>query len=158
MLGTHLAGSWKPHLQMKKPIGPTFIWGQTGPPDGLYVIFVLVETKMPAFTPNRSILNPRFEGYKFSFTPSSHLTHIPLSHYVTQSRSGTRVLAFEEVASRLRHNHLAVGEDSAIYVGEGGVVVLVQVEDEDPDADQRTINQEQVRFVPCWTITDTLIM
>lgn len=81
-----------------------------------------------AFTPRRPLLNPHFEGYKLSFTPAPHIVSVPLEHRATQSRSGTHALGFQEVSSRVRHNHLAVSESDAVYIAEDGSVVIVHAE------------------------------
>ncbi|KAF8582139.1 hypothetical protein K439DRAFT_1283768, partial [Ramaria rubella] len=77
----------------------------------------------------RTLLNNNFEGYKLSFTPSPELQHIVLPERATQSRFGINARGFQEVASRVRHNHLAVGEGAAIYIAERGDVVLVRMID-----------------------------
>ena len=60
--------------------------------------------------PNRALLNPRFDGYKFS--PLEHeevISHNPLEHRLSQTNvSGRAPLSFEEVQSRVTHNHLAI--------------------------------------------------
>jgi hypothetical protein len=88
---------------------------------------------MPPFTPIRTLLNPQFEGYKLSFSPSPRLQHIPLHRQATQSRTGINARGFQEVASRVRHNHLEVGGNKAMYVAEDGSVVLVSLDGEKSD-------------------------
>lgn len=92
-----------------------------------------IELLMSPFAPTRSLLNPQFEGYKLSFTPSSHLQCITLPQQATQSRRGINSRGFQEVASRVRHNHLAVGENSAVYIADDGSVVLVRLDGGDSD-------------------------
>lgn len=107
---------------------------------------------MPPFTPTRSLLNPQFEGYKLSFTPSPYLQHVSLPQRATQSRAGITSRGFQEVASRVRHNHLAVGKDSAMYVGEDGSVVLVRLEG------GSDMNDELVRQKTMYCITTLRLM
>ncbi|KAF8517427.1 hypothetical protein BU17DRAFT_49856 [Hysterangium stoloniferum] len=85
---------------------------------------------MTKFTPNRSLLDPRFEGYKLSFTPSPALQYVLLPKHASQSRVGVSSLGFQQVASRVRHNHLAVGDGNAMYVADDGSVVLVTIDGE----------------------------
>ncbi|KAI0754951.1 hypothetical protein C8Q80DRAFT_1117491 [Daedaleopsis nitida] len=69
---------------------------------------------------NRSLLNPRFDGYKFS--PLEHdevASRFPLEHKLSQTNvSGRAPLSFQEVQSRVTHNHLAVCSQTnrAVYV------------------------------------------
>ncbi|KIJ54937.1 hypothetical protein M422DRAFT_24802 [Sphaerobolus stellatus SS14] len=88
---------------------------------------------MPNFTPTRSLLNPHFEGYKLSFTPTPNIQYVTLPQHVNQARAGISSLGFQKVASRVRHNHLAVGSggNEAVYVAEDGSVTLVRVDGQD---------------------------
>jgi hypothetical protein len=95
---------------------------------------------MPPFTPSRPLLNPQFEGYKLSFRPSLGLRHIQLPHRATQSRTGTHALGFQQVASRVRHNHLAVGDDGALYVAEDGSVVIVRSDERYGDLHEKEVH------------------
>ena len=65
---------------------------------------------MPTFSPDRSLLNPRFDGYKFAPLEYDEVTsHHPLEHKLSQTNvSGRNPLSFQEVQSRVTHNHLAV--------------------------------------------------
>ena len=65
---------------------------------------------MPDFTPDRALLNPRFDGYKFSPLEYEDVaSRYPLEHKLTQTNvSGRAPLSFQEVQSRVTHNHLAV--------------------------------------------------
>ena len=69
---------------------------------------------MPTFTPDRSLLNPRFEGYKFSPLEYDEVsTHHPLQLKLSQTNvSGRAPLSFQEVQSRVLHNHLAICSQS----------------------------------------------
>ncbi|KAI8978686.1 hypothetical protein BD414DRAFT_465693 [Trametes punicea] len=75
---------------------------------------------MPTFTPDRSLLNPKFEGYKFAPLEYDEVTaHYPLEHKLSQTNvSGRAFLSFQEVQSRVLHNHLAICNQSkrAVYV------------------------------------------
>ena len=73
------------------------------------------------FKPNRSFLNPKFEGYKFNPLPQNELTcryglqHKPSQTNTSASRS-TQPMSFQEVQSRITHNHLTVRPNSALGV------------------------------------------
>ena len=72
-----------------------------------------------AFEPNKSLLNPKFEGYKLDAIDQDQvLTRFKLEHPLSQSSAaGRSPLSFQEVQSRIRHNHLVVGPDGrAVYV------------------------------------------
>ncbi|KAI0354943.1 hypothetical protein OH77DRAFT_1590313 [Trametes cingulata] len=75
---------------------------------------------MPTFNPDRSLLNPKFEGYKFAPLEYDEVTaHYALEHKLSQTNvSGRAPLSFQEVQSRVLHNHLAVCSQSrrAVYV------------------------------------------
>ncbi|KAI0822263.1 hypothetical protein BC628DRAFT_1327771 [Trametes gibbosa] len=75
---------------------------------------------MPTFTPDRSLLNPKFDGYKFSPLEYDEVTsHYSLQHRLSQTNaSGRAPLSFQEVQSRVLHNHLVVCSQSrrAVYV------------------------------------------
>lgn len=101
---------------------------------------------MPVFTPTRSLLNPQFEGYKLNFSPSPRLQHIPLQQRATQSRTGINARGFQDVASRVRHNHLAVGENKAMYVAEDGSVVLVSLDEDESDISNEQVRQQSMQF------------
>lgn len=68
---------------------------------------------MPTFDPNRALLNPKFEGYKLNAIDQDDvLARFPLPHAVSQSTTaGKSPLSFQEVQSRIRHNHLALGSE-----------------------------------------------
>lgn len=84
------------------------------------------------FEINRSLLNPKFEGYKFNALDQDRVIsrHV-LSHKPTQTTiSGRSPLAFQEVQSRIRHNHLAIGHGGkAAYVDADFKAILVTVND-----------------------------
>ena len=73
------------------------------------------------FKPNRSLLNPKFEGYKFNPLPRDDPTRrYGLQYKPSQtnaSASGsTQPMSFQEVQSRITHNHLTVRQNSALGV------------------------------------------
>ena len=73
------------------------------------------------FKPNRSLLNPKFEGYKFYPLPQDDLTHrYVLQYKPTQTNASashsTQPMTFQEVQSRITHNHLTVKSGSAVGV------------------------------------------
>ena len=77
---------------------------------------------------DRSLLNPKFEGYKLDPVSESDCVYkyrLP-SPGVTQSTvSPARQLSFPEVQSRIRHNHLATGYDGRLaYIDKDGGVIL----------------------------------
>ena len=84
---------------------------------------------MVDFATNRSLLNPKFEGYKLSLLEQDeHVSNYPLRFSPSQANVSGRTktpLSFEEVQSRITHNHLAISSDnkSALYVdGEYNVI------------------------------------
>lgn len=83
---------------------------------------------MPQLHPTKSLLNPKFEGYKLDpVDENSIVFRYPLAQRPTQATiSGRALLSFEQVQDRIRHNHLAVGLDGrALYVdAELGVIVV----------------------------------
>lgn len=89
---------------------------------------------MATFTVDRGLLNPKFEGYKFSaLSQEEHVTAYSLSSRLTQATVSGRTktpLSFEEVQSRITHNHLAVAEDGdvALYVDEEHKVVRLAID------------------------------
>lgn len=71
------------------------------------------------FEVNRALLNPKFEGYKFKpLDQDKVISRYTLPYTPTQTTvSGRSPLAFQEVQSRIRHNHLAIGPNGrASYV------------------------------------------
>jgi len=86
---------------------------------------------MSTFKPNRALLNPKFEGYKLEpIRQEDAVSRYTLSNRPTQATASTRVpLAFEEMRSRITHNHLAVDGDGAraAYVDDAWNVCLIGV-------------------------------
>jgi len=82
--------------------------------------------------PNRSLLNPKFDGYKLDPTSSEDtITRHALKHVATQaSASGRHHFSFQEAESRIRHNHLTVSPDGeqAVYVDADLRVISVRLD------------------------------
>ena len=83
--------------------------------------------------PNRSLLNPNFDGYKLDPIASEDavVRHV-LKHEATQaSASGHHRFSFQEAESRIRHNHLTVSPDGAqaVYIDAGLRAISVQLLD-----------------------------
>jgi hypothetical protein len=73
------------------------------------------------FELNRSLLNPKFEGYKFNPLPQDNLTHqyglqYKPSQTNTSASGSTQPMSFQEVQSRITHNHLTVRKNPALGV------------------------------------------
>ncbi|KAF9783227.1 hypothetical protein BJ322DRAFT_142228 [Thelephora terrestris] len=87
------------------------------------------------FKLNRSLLNSKFEGYRFNPLPQDNLTrrhglqYKPSQTNTSASRS-LQPMSFQEVQSRITHNHLAVRPGSAlgVYVDAEYRVIGVTVE------------------------------
>lgn len=88
---------------------------------------------MTTFAPDRSLLNPKFDGYKFSpLDYDEVITHHPLVNRLSQTNvSGRAPLSFQEVQSRVLHNHLALcnGSRRAAYVDAELSVVVVDLDE-----------------------------
>ena len=83
------------------------------------------------FKVKRTLLNPSFEGYRFS--PLDHekvISRHTLPYTLSQTTaSGRSPLAFQEVQSRIRHNHLAVGPyGRAAYVDAEWKVIGITID------------------------------
>lgn len=72
------------------------------------------------FTPSKPLLNPKFEGYRFDpIAQDDVVSQVDLVHKASQSTASTKsVLSFEEIQSRITHNHLTVSPygAQAVYV------------------------------------------
>ena len=80
------------------------------------------------FSTNKALLNPKFEGYKLELIPQENAVfRFKLDHKSTQATaSGKAPLSFQEMQSRITHNHLCVSDSGlAIYVDENYNVCLV---------------------------------
>ncbi|KAI0072867.1 hypothetical protein K474DRAFT_1650338 [Panus rudis PR-1116 ss-1] len=85
------------------------------------------------FEPERSLLNPKFEGYKLdALDQDKAVSRYALTHKPSQTALSGRVPpSFQEVQSRIRHNHLAVGPNGrAAYVDSDMKVIAVEIDDE----------------------------
>jgi len=84
---------------------------------------------MSSFTPNRALLNPKFEGYKLEvISQEDSVTRFGLQYRASQvANSGRSPLSFKEVQSRITHNHLAIAYESnrCLYIDSEHRVVLV---------------------------------
>ena len=73
------------------------------------------------FELNRSLLNSKFEGYRFNALPQDNITrryglrHIP-SQTNTSASGSLQPMSFQEVQSRITNNHLAIRPGSALGV------------------------------------------
>lgn len=83
------------------------------------------------FNLNRALLNPKFEGYKLdTILQEDAVRRYKLLRRPTQATASTRSpLAFEEMRSRITHNHLAVESSSglAVYVDDQHAVCLINI-------------------------------
>lgn len=85
---------------------------------------------MTSFVPRRELLNPKFEGYRLDPVAQDEIvTRVDLVHKASQSTvSPKSPLSFQEVQSRITHNHLFVSDSGrAIYVDVDFNVVSVDV-------------------------------
>ena len=82
------------------------------------------------FCTKRALLNPKFEGYKLELIPQENaVLRFKLDHKPTQATASGKVpLSFQEMQSRITHNHLCVTDSGlAIYVDEDYNVCLVRL-------------------------------
>jgi hypothetical protein len=92
-----------------------------------------INAGMQTFATNRSLLNPKFEGYRF-YHPDrqeDNVIRYQLENKPTQSVfSGRSPLSFREVQSRITHNHLAVWQEGncALYIDADYKVVLIDAD------------------------------
>lgn len=86
---------------------------------------------MSSFTPNRALLNPKFEGYKLEvISQEDSVTRFGLQYRASQvANSGRSPLSFKEVQSRITHNHLAMANDNGrcLYVDSEHRIILVNL-------------------------------
>lgn len=90
-------------------------------------------SSMPTYTSNRSLLNPKFEGYKLDpITQEDVVTRHELEFRLTQATvsANKAPLSMQEVQSRITHNHLAVatGGSRALYIDTESRVVIIDVD------------------------------
>lgn len=83
------------------------------------------------FNPKRALLNPKFEGYKLDpILQEKAVRRYKLPRRPTQATVSTRSpLTFEEMRSRITHNHLTLDSDSglAVYVDDQFTLCLVSI-------------------------------
>ncbi|EMD39962.1 hypothetical protein CERSUDRAFT_103862 [Gelatoporia subvermispora B] len=84
---------------------------------------------MPTFEPDRALLNPKFEGYKLSpIEQDEAVWHYPLEYKPSQTNvSGRSHVTFQEVASRIRHNHLTVASEGSRAVYFDGDLRIISI-------------------------------
>lgn len=96
------------------------------------------------FNPNRLLLNPKFEGYRFDPLDQSNLVfRYDLACGPSQTAfAGNAHLSFQEVQSRIRHNHLTTSSDGtrALYIDAEYRLVLIELDASDVPC-VRTIHQ-----------------
>ncbi|KAH9080555.1 hypothetical protein EDB83DRAFT_2503584 [Lactarius deliciosus] len=87
---------------------------------------------MFALHPDRSLLNPKFDGYKLDpISSEDAVSRYALQHEATQaSVSGRHHFSFQEVQSRIRHDHLSVspGAEQAVYIDENLRVISIRLD------------------------------
>jgi hypothetical protein len=84
------------------------------------------------FATERSLLNPKFEGYKLdAIDQENSVARYSLQYPLTQATVSTHSpLSFHEVQSRITHNHISVAPhgSKAVYVDSQYRVILVEVD------------------------------
>lgn len=88
-----------------------------------------------SFNPNHSLLNPKFEGYKFNplseetATKRYDLPYLPTQTNPTSTHS-MQPMSFQEVQSRIGHNHLSSGMEggTSIFVDAEYQVVVIRLD------------------------------
>jgi hypothetical protein len=84
------------------------------------------------FAPTRTLLNPKFEGYKLDLVSQEDVVaRYQLEYKPTQATvSGRSTFSFQEVQSRITHNHLAVCSEAgrAIYVDSNARVIAIDID------------------------------
>jgi hypothetical protein len=87
---------------------------------------------METFTPTRSLLNPKFESYRFDpIVQEDVVVRYDLEHKPTQAiASGKSPLSFQEAQSRITHNHLSVASSGgrALYVDSEYKVIVIDLD------------------------------
>ena len=120
-------------LALHQPRDASALYCHASHPFTAFALYPL-KTEMPAFEPSRRLLNPRFDGYKFQpLDLDAVASHHALAHRLSQTNvSGRAALSFQEVRSRVRHNHLAVcggRATRAAYVDAELRVVVIDIEE-----------------------------
>jgi hypothetical protein len=84
------------------------------------------------FAVTRTLLNPKFEGYKLDLVSQEDaVARYQLEYEPTQATVSSRsTFSFQEVQSRITHNHLAVCSESgrAIYVDANARVIAIDID------------------------------
>jgi hypothetical protein len=88
---------------------------------------------METFVVNRSLLNPKFEGYKLDLIAQEKAVQCyDLQYKPTQATTSSRaLLSFQDVQSRITHNHLCISPEEgagAIYVDADYNVVVIELD------------------------------
>jgi hypothetical protein len=82
--------------------------------------------------PNRTLLNPNFDGYKLDpISSEDTVARHALKYTATQaSVTGRHHFSFQETESRIRHNHLIVSPDGeqAVYTDADLRVISVRLD------------------------------
>ncbi|KAG8994059.1 hypothetical protein FRB93_001730 [Tulasnella sp. JGI-2019a] len=111
-------------------------------------------SEMSTFPVNNALLNPKFDGYKLhALDVESSLTchdlPPPGATQSTVSAGASAPLTFEEVQSRIRHNHLSSGTSNGTfaYVDSAGSLVVARI---DP-------NTRNVSFAPIFDIPKEIL-
>jgi hypothetical protein len=93
---------------------------------------LVILTVIRMFAPTRTLLNPKFECYKLDIiSQEDAVTRYPLEYKATQATvSGRSTFSFQEIQSRITHNHLAVCSEAgrAIYVDSNARVIAIDVD------------------------------
>lgn len=89
---------------------------------------------MPLFSPNRSLLNPKFEGYKLDpISQEDAVIRHELPYKISQSTVSVdrSPMSMQEVQSRITHNHLAMAsqERRALYIDAELRVILIDIDE-----------------------------
>lgn len=95
---------------------------------------------MAPFDPERILLNPLFEGYKLdAINQEDVLSRYPLPQALNQSTvAGRSPLSFQEMQSRIRHNHIAISPaSSAVYISADYEVVAIDADPVSPRSQWR---------------------
>ena len=85
---------------------------------------------MTEFIPNKSLLNSKFEGYKLAvIDPEDAVKRYRLPYHATQATASNKTpLSFQEMQSRITHNHLSIDSETnqAVYVDSDYRIILTE--------------------------------
>jgi hypothetical protein len=102
--------------------------------DNLVAINSLPDAESPLFdmfATDRTLVNPKFEGYKLDAVDQDDcVARHSLQYIATQSTVSTNSpLSFQEVQSRITHNHISVAPDDprAVYIDAQYRVILIEL-------------------------------